>query len=150
MIGGLRELLLDQRRRAQEIERASGRRVECVFFHDDGSEIRDFRTAWNNAVERAGLKGLIPHDFRRCAARSLIRAGVPQTVAMRLLGHETPEIFRRYSIVDADMLQEAGAKLEAYRAKQDRTRPMTPGEIERMAAGANSPSRAQVSARKET
>lgn len=123
LIGDLREILLEQRSWADEIEQATGRRVERVFFHNDGSEIRDFRTAWNNACERAGLKGLIPHDFRRCAARALLRAGVPQPVAMRLLGHETPEIFRRYSIVDAGMLQEAGKKLEVYRANQNRTRP---------------------------
>jgi integrase len=124
LIGHLREILLDQRRWAEQIEKATGKRVERVFFHPDGSEIKNFRTAWRFATEKAGLKGLIPHDFRRCAARTLLRAGVPQPVAMRLLGHETPEIFRRYSIVDAGMLQEAGKKLETYQAKQDRRTPV--------------------------
>jgi hypothetical protein len=45
------------------------------------------------------------HDFRRTAARSLIRAGVPEVPAMALLGHATNSIFKRYAIVDAGMRQ---------------------------------------------
>ncbi|HVA76592.1 MAG TPA: site-specific integrase [Candidatus Binataceae bacterium] len=146
LIGGLREVLPAQYERAQSIEKETGRPVERVFFHPNGSEIRDFRKAFNNACDRAGLKGLIPHDFRRCAARGLLRAGVSQPVAMKLLGHETAEIFRRYSIVDSGMLAEAGKKLAAFHAGQDRTRPMTPGEVERLADRANKQSSIKAAA----
>jgi hypothetical protein len=53
------------------------------------------------------------HDFRRTAARNLIRAGISETVAMKLTGHLTRNIFERYAIVEEGMLQEAGARLAA-------------------------------------
>jgi hypothetical protein len=45
--------------------------------------------------------------------RNLIRAGIPETTAMALSGHKTREVFKRYTIVEEEMLQEAGAKLAA-------------------------------------
>jgi integrase len=40
------------------------------------------------------------HDFRRTAARNMIRAGVPQSIAMRVIGHQTDAMFNRYDITD--------------------------------------------------
>jgi integrase len=40
------------------------------------------------------------HDLRRTAARHMIRAGVPQSIAMRVTGHETDAMFQRYDITD--------------------------------------------------
>lgn len=47
------------------------------------------------------------HDFRRTSARQLIRAGISDTLAMKLTGHHTRSAFQRYD----RMLQEAGARL---------------------------------------
>jgi hypothetical protein len=35
-------------------------------------------------------------------------------MAMKMVGHKTEAIYRRYAIVDEAMLQEGGAKLAAY------------------------------------
>ena len=43
--------------------------------------------------------------------RNLERAGVPRSVAMKLVGHKTEAIYRRYAIVDEVMLREGAAKL---------------------------------------
>jgi integrase len=63
-------------------------------------------------VERR-LPGLIFHDFRRTAVRNLERAAVPRSVAMKMVGHKTESIYRRYAIVSESDLREASAKLES-------------------------------------
>ncbi len=51
-----------------------------------------------------------------------------------LTGHLTASIYSKYAIVDQGMLREAAAKLEAHHAQENRSHPMTPGEIERLAS----------------
>lgn len=82
-------------------------------FHRGGRPIKDFRTAWAAARRRAGLLGLLPHDLRRTAVRNYERAGVPRSVAMRLVGHRTEAMYRRYAIVSQRDQAEGVAKLAA-------------------------------------
>jgi hypothetical protein len=67
--------------------------------------------------------GWIPHDFRRTAVRNLERAGVPRSAAMKMVGHKTEAIYRRYAIADENMLREGAAKLEALLEAQRRRLP---------------------------
>lgn len=106
----LRDVINDQWTATKRIEQARG--IVCPWvFHRNGRPIRNFRKAWRDAVTEAGCPERIPHDFRRTAVRNLVRAGVPDKIAMALTGHKTRAVFDRYDIVDERDLRDGISKL---------------------------------------
>jgi integrase len=87
---------------------------DCLWvFHHQGERIGSFRKTWTRACKEAGLAvKKIPHDFRRTAVRNLVRAGVPERVAMTITGHKTRDVFERYNIVSAGDLEEAARRID--------------------------------------
>ncbi|MGE3843028.1 MAG: tyrosine-type recombinase/integrase [Vicinamibacterales bacterium] len=83
-------------------------------FHRDGVTVRAWRSALRDACRQANVPHKLLHDCRRTAARNLIRAGVPERVAMMLTGHKTRAVFDRYNIVNEQELLTAGERLASY------------------------------------
>ena len=75
------------------------------------------------ACQAAGVPTRFLHDCRRTAARNLIRASVPERVAMLLTGHKSRAIFDRYNIISEQELLEAGDQLVAYLAQHAQATP---------------------------
>lgn len=80
-----------------------------------GKPITAFRN-YKAAAAEAGMPALLPHDMRRSAVGNFRRAGLSQTEGMKLSGHETDPIYRRYNII-SHRVDESGS-----RAHQDRIR----------------------------
>jgi integrase len=114
----LDKLLHEQWAWAEALE--ARRHLPVVYvFHRNGKQIRDFRGAWEKACKAIGLEGLIPHDLRRSAVRNLVNAGIPQDTAMKLTGHKTAAVFRRYNIVTRSETEDAVAKLAGYLERKE-------------------------------
>jgi integrase len=108
----LKATLAAQWAETDALQRETGQTIPSVF-HRDGKLIKSFRRAWLLACKQAGVPGRIPHDFRRTAVRNLERAGIARSVAMKMVGHRTESIYRRYAIVSEGDLREAAKKLAA-------------------------------------
>jgi integrase len=116
--------LLEKQHAEHERLKKSGRVVPWVFFRMVANgrggplrpkPIKSFSKAFASACRKAGCPGRIPHDFRRTAVRNLERAGVPRSVAMKLTGHLTESVYRRYAIADERDLRVAVERLERLR-----------------------------------
>ncbi len=144
---GERGEIILRRREARSIP---GQIPAGLVFHKEGKPVKQFRLEWIAACCAAGqgrmvcpkcggvatkptprckcshcrvnmkYEGRIFHDFRRTAARDMIRAGVPQRIAMLITGHKTASIFDRYDIGDSEDLRLALATTDVYRDEQKR------------------------------
>jgi integrase len=118
------------------IERERNPNAEFVFTCV-GKPIGSFYKAWKSACKRASLEGLLFHDFRRTGVRNLVRAGLPERVAMNISGHSTRAVFERYNIVSGRDLKEAAGKLESYLAEQAQRQSASSGGQYRHNSGTN-------------
>jgi integrase len=148
------ELLHRQRDATTAMERERASVIPWVF-HRNGKPILTYHDAWRSACERAGLVGKFVHDFRRTAVRRLERAGVPRSQAMRLVGHKTESVYRRYAIVAEADLNEAVAKVSARLSADRYARGIVPiasvvskTSTEPLPRAASDDSRAESDARK--
>lgn len=121
----LEQLLRRQRERTLDWQRQHGEIIPWVFWRN-GRQLGDHRDTWVRACKLAGVPGRLVHDLRRSAVRNLERAGVPRSAAMKLIGHKTELIYRRYAIVSEADLVEATAKLSKFHAASHETRARVP------------------------
>ncbi len=121
----LAELIEVQRDHTDRVERDRQMIVTHVF-HRNGELIGCIRGAWDAACERAGQKGAWFHDLRRTAVRNLERAGVSRSVAMKITGHLTESVYRRYAITDRKSIEEGLEKVHQFRTQQAENRTIVP------------------------
>jgi len=72
---------------------------KCVWLLSrNGKPVKDFNSDWKQACEKAGIPDLLFRDLRRTAVRNMIRAGVPEKIAMQISGQKTASMLWRYNM----------------------------------------------------
>lgn len=111
--------IIERRQQARGVETSDGMSLSEYVFHRDGEPVREFRKTWATACEKAGVRRLF-YDLRRSGVRDMIRSGIPQSVAMKISGHKTASMFRRYDIASEADLRSAMLNLQKYREAERR------------------------------
>jgi hypothetical protein len=81
--------------------------------------VGDFKKAWATACARAGFPvgrktgGFVFHHTRNSAVTNFVAAGLSESDAMKMTGHQTAHVFRHYDLGDVEALR---ARLAARRA----------------------------------
>jgi len=91
-----------------------------VFLHN-GKPVTDIRTALRRACKKAGIlyghktkDGFVFHDLRHSFNTHMRKAGVPESVIMKITGHSTRQMFDRYNTVDVEDARRAVDQLQGY------------------------------------
>lgn len=90
---------------------------DFVFTRDNRKPVREFRYVWKAICTEAGVPERLFHDPRRTGMRNMVRAGIPERVAMQISGHKTRAIFDRYHIVSEGDLRQAAIAMDEHRRK---------------------------------
>jgi integrase len=96
-----------------------------VFLYK-GKPITDLRTGLREACKAAGVsygrfkkRGFVFHDLRHTFNTNMRKAGVQESVIMRITGHSTRSMFDRYNTIDEGDLREASDRMKVYSANSD-------------------------------
>ena len=95
-----------------------------VFLYR-GQKVKDIRTAFSNACERASIPygrgskgGITLHDLRHTFNTNMRKAGVSESVIMEITGHATREMFDRYNTIDLKDARDAITRMEDFLGSQ--------------------------------
>jgi integrase len=90
-----------------------------VFLYR-GKPLTDLRTGIRKACKGAGIvygrgekDGFVMHDLRHTFNTNMRKAGVPESVIMKITGHSTRAMFDRYNTVDEGDLRQAIEQMKA-------------------------------------
>jgi integrase len=84
-----------------------------VFLYE-GKPIKSIKTAFRTAKRIADIKNFRFHDLRHCAATNFRRAGVDTATAMKIVGHKSEKMWKRYNAIEEKDLVRAASQLTNY------------------------------------
>lgn len=87
---------------------------EDHVFLVKGHSVNSIKTAYHAACRRAKIHGFHFHDFRHTAVTNMRRAGIDHLTLMKISGHKTMEVFKRYNSFHRDDLREAVSRFNNY------------------------------------
>jgi len=84
-----------------------------VFLYN-GEPVKQITRTFRTAKKAANIKDFRFHDLRHCASTNLRRAGVDTATAMKIVGHKSEKMWKRYNAIEESDLVNAASKLNTY------------------------------------
>lgn len=78
---------------------AQGKRISYVFRHN-GQPVKSIKRVLAQVRQYTGITDMVFQDFRQTATTNLPRAGMDALTAMKIDGHKTMAMFKRYNTID--------------------------------------------------
>ena len=92
---------------------AQGQRVPYVFTRQ-GQRIKSVREVFARVCQNVGITDFVFHDLRHTAVTNIRRAEVDALTAMKITGHKTMAVFKRYHTIDEGDLMAARRRMDTY------------------------------------
>jgi integrase len=99
-----------------------------VFLYE-GKPIKQLSRTFRTALRQAAIQDFRFHDLRHCASTNLRRAGVDTATAMRIVGHKSEKMWKRYNAMEDSDLLKAASKLDAYHQTNTVLTPASSNEV---------------------
>ncbi|MGZ8385672.1 MAG: site-specific integrase, partial [Nitrospira sp.] len=97
----------------QDLARVRSLTTPHVFLYE-GKPLKSISRTFRTVLKEAGIQDFRFHDLRHCASTNLRRAGVDTATAMRIVGHKSEKMWKRYNAMEESDLLIAASKLHAY------------------------------------
>ena len=83
-------------------------------FTYEGKPLQRISRSFKTALKYAGITDFRFHDLRHCASTNLRRAGVDTATAMKIVGHKSEKMWKRYNAIEERDLTQAAQKVHKY------------------------------------
>ncbi len=97
----------------QRLARTRSLVTRHVFTYK-GRPLQRVSRSFKTALVDAGIKDFRFHDLRHCASTNLRRAGVDTATAMKIVGHKSEKMWKRYNAIEERDLTHAAQKVHRY------------------------------------
>ena len=91
----------------------TGGALRHVFTYK-GQPLQRVSRSFKTALTEAGIIDFRFHDLRHCASTNLRRAGVDTATAMKIVGHKSEKMWKRYNAIEERDLTQAAQKVHKY------------------------------------
>ena len=103
----------DVRMTLQRLARVRSLTTKHVFLYK-GQPLKRISRSFRTALKEAGIEDFRFHDLRHCASTNLRRAGVDTATAMKIVGHTSEKMWKRYNAIEERDLHQAAQKVHKY------------------------------------
>jgi integrase len=84
---------------------------QAPVFTYQGRSMAEMKRSFTNACKKADIEDFTFHDLRHTFNTNAYRAGVPIPTIMKITGHKSMAMFRRYTTITLEDLKEAVGKI---------------------------------------